>query len=115
MALFTWAMTYVTPLYVTGANGLPVAIRPVRQSRKSDRPGSPPPVTGGLESAKMIGRSVCAAISRTIASVKAPGDRRRPDQHRRSYPAHHFAPDRYIRVCFQAPDLLSPLAARYAD
>ena len=27
---------------------------------------------GGLESAKMIGRSVCAAISLTIASVKLP-------------------------------------------
>ena len=37
MALFTWPMTYVTPLCVTGANGLPVAIsaRPSVQAIRS--------------------------------------------------------------------------------
>ena len=57
---------------MTGANGLPVAIsaRPSVQAIRSA--GFASARAGGVESAKMIGRSVCAAMSLTIASVKLP-------------------------------------------
>ena len=55
-----------------GAHGLPVATsaRPSVQAIRSA--GFASARAAGLESAKMIGRSVCAAISFTIASVKLP-------------------------------------------
>src|ERR1035441_8275109 len=55
-----------------GANGLPVAIsaRPPVQAIRSA--GFASARGGGLESAKMIGLSVFAAISLTMASVKLP-------------------------------------------
>ena len=53
-------------------NGLPVAInaRPSVQAIRSA--GVASASEGGLESGKIMGRSVCRAISLTIASVKAP-------------------------------------------
>ncbi len=58
---------------MTGPNELPVAIsaRPSVQAIKLAGVASERGV--GFESGKMIGRSVCAAISLTIASVKLPG------------------------------------------
>src|SRR5271169_2934786 len=55
-----------------GANELPVAIsaRPSVQAIRSA--GFASARAGGLESAKMIGRSVYAAISLTMLSVKLP-------------------------------------------
>src|ERR1039458_250466 len=62
MALFAWATTYVTPLYVTGANRLPgeISARPSAQAITSA--GFASACADGLESARMIGLSVCAAI-----------------------------------------------------
>ena len=72
MAFFAWPMTWVIPLWVTGVNGPPVAInaRPSVQAIRSA--GVASASAGGLESGKIMGRSVCRAISLTIASVKAP-------------------------------------------
>ena len=59
---------------MTGANGLPVAISaraPVHAIRST---GFASARTGGVESTKMIGRAVCAAISLMMASVKLPED-----------------------------------------
>src|ERR1700728_3616457 len=65
-------MTYVTPLYVTGANALPVAIRARPSVHAIRSAGVAADRVGGIQSAKIIGLSVCAAISLTIASVKLP-------------------------------------------
>ena len=42
----------------------------------------------------MIGLSVCAAMSLTIASVKLPADGRRADQHGRPHAVHHLGQGR---------------------
>ena len=72
MALSNCPITCVMPLYVTGVKEPPVAIkaRPSVQAIRSA--GVASASAAGLESGKIMGRSVCHAISRTIASVKAP-------------------------------------------
>ena len=72
MALFTWR-DHVSNAFIgdgsertAGGNQRP-AIGPGNQIGRVRFA-----LAGGLESAKMIGRSVCAAISLTIASVKLP-------------------------------------------
>ena len=99
-------MTCVIPLCVTGVNGLPVTInaRPSVHAIRSAAVASAR--DAGLESGKMMGRSVCRAMSRTIASVKAPGAPDAPismvGRTRRitSAKAIPFAPS----SCFQALD-----------
>jgi hypothetical protein len=58
--------------WCTGGNGLPVATsaRPSVQRIRSS--GWASHVDVGFDSGMMIGRSVCSAICRTIASVNAP-------------------------------------------
>src|ERR1700676_4482926 len=72
MALLTWATTYVTPLYVAGAKGRPVATTASPSVQVIRSAGFASDCAGGFDNAKMIGRSVCYAISLTIASVKLP-------------------------------------------
>ena len=70
--MLVWLMGMLRPSRVTGAKGLPVptSARPSVHSIRSCGLASARDV--GLDSGKMIGRSVCWAIWRTIASVKAP-------------------------------------------
>src|SRR5579863_6109100 len=65
-------MTCVMPLCVTGENEPPVAINacpPVQAIRSA---GVASENEEGLESGKIIGRSVCRAMVLTIGSVNAP-------------------------------------------
>src|ERR1041385_9029968 len=57
-----------------GANALPVATSALPSVQLIRSAGFASALADGLESAKMIGRSTCAAISLTIASVKLPED-----------------------------------------
>ena len=54
------------------SNGLPVAISARPSVQRIRSAGSASHFEVGLDSGMMIGRSVCAAMSRTIASVNAP-------------------------------------------
>ncbi len=60
------------PSSSTGANGLPVATRAWPSVQVSTSAGSASAFEVGLDSGMMIGRRVCAAMSRTRASVNAP-------------------------------------------
>ncbi len=83
-------MVIVCPLYDISGKGLPVAIkaRPSVQAIRSA--GAASLLEVGLEIGKIIGRSTCLAIARTMASVKTPGLGRRTDQDRRVYLRHHL-------------------------
>ena len=68
----------MTPWYVTGANEAPVAISarpPVHAIRSA---GFASERVCGFDNAKMMGLSMCDAISRTMASVNAPASAEAP-------------------------------------
>ena len=71
-ALLPWPTRRVRPAWTTEGKGLPVATRARPSVQRRTSSGEASAWLVGLESGKIIGRSTCAAISRTTVSVKAP-------------------------------------------
>ena len=71
--LLAWPTTWVRPSNSTGSKGLPVATTARPSLQASTSAGMASEFAVGLDKGKMIGLCVRAAISRTAASLNAPG------------------------------------------